>query len=925
MSESGSRPLPSRGRGQTRGRGGFRRTGGRDRDQPTSSQIDELEQGEVGEMKKKYSQELSQLKEMFSDWADVDLLFALEETDGDLFRTVEHISAGLTNPAPSYLSTPLTISGTASQFSDVKKKTKDRSRSKANDSAPAEATTRPPRASRTGGVETSRGRGRGDRGRASRPPRGGASSGIGADKSAPAADTSGWETNDNVEPTPEAAPVSAQSSAPAGPPKKTWASMFAPQPKSVPVQPKPKEEPVPILDNTGAVPSSDISSGYVEVTHSDIDDATQSPSNDDIPSSGLSNAPEVVIDDSNIELPPSEDKLTVDNVEHLPDTSNPAPTGTAASTVESSRGPDSTAASVVAQGTQAPIGRPIMGGYATTAYKATNTQGRSASFQRRLLEQSEAVVMPGNHAVDRATVQFGSLGLNGDSSGLEAEEGIESAETRPQPPQHSPTTQPRASLPPAPRTEPAVQELPKPAPGLPPAPQKEAFPAAPVPATGPHATGQQQPGGAYNQYSRYGQQSVPSESTPAAQKPYDPFSQPASQGTSDAYPTPTQAGQPQQHQSQLGGLSSNEYGSYYPSDQRNAYQNYYSGFGGQNAGAQQEGTGPARNGGAFGAASAENAFPGSQTQVRLHSTQNSSSNANDDKHQPNRFADSQQSGHNTPNPPAGGQQSSQHNVHQPHSAQNQHGYYGGHPYYNAPYYQAYMNQYGYGGQAGFSGQFGKGQQQMYGGQPHHGYGMPQSSYDQHSSSPAVAGGFGGETGLRGTGLASDYSRSGSAQPAQSQPHSTAGGFGNMQDMFGRSPGSFPSQAQQFGQQSSSQQGAGDDSLKALGDKTGGPSPNAIQPGRPSSTTNQAGQSGLPPPQSHQGFGGYPSQLGAQGAQASQQYGGGLSNLGGHQGNHQAGSQQSHQGGAYGSYGSGGFGSYNNQSYGRGWGGQYTSH
>lgn len=102
MSETVSRPLPSRGRGSTRGsRGGFRRTGGRERlgagDTRETSQNDGLDQGEIGEMKKKYPQELSSLKEMFPDWADVDLLFALEETDGDVFRTVEHISAGMAN------------------------------------------------------------------------------------------------------------------------------------------------------------------------------------------------------------------------------------------------------------------------------------------------------------------------------------------------------------------------------------------------------------------------------------------------------------------------------------------------------------------------------------------------------------------------------------------------------------------------------------------------------------------------------------------------------------------------------------------------------------------------------------------------------------------------------------------------------------
>jgi hypothetical protein len=413
--------------------------------------------------------------------------------------------------------------------------------------------------------------------------------------------------------------------------------MFAPQPKPVPVvKPKSAVESSSVPD-TGAVPSSDISSGYVEVTHSDADDVTQPPTHDDLPIGGLSegrDAPSIVVDDSNIDIPPSKDKLTEDNVEHLPDTSVPAPTGTAASTVESSRGPDSTAVSVAAQTMQQPpIGRPAMGGYATTAYKATNTQGRSASFQRRLMEQQEAVVLPGNHAVDRATVQFGSLGLNGDGAG-DVDEEREEAETRAQPPQHSPTAQPRASLPPAPRTEPATQDNlgPKPAPGLPPVAQKDMFPPSSAQApSAPQSMGQ--PSQGLNQFGRYGQPMMPMmPSEPAtAQKPYDPFSQQtATQSSSESYPSHAQTSeQTQQTQSQLGGLSSNEYGYNYPSDQRG--YNYYGAFGQQTAAAtttttaaaaaaaaaQQESAASQRNGGAFGAGSNENNFPASQSQVSL--------------------------------------------------------------------------------------------------------------------------------------------------------------------------------------------------------------------------------------------------------------------------------------------------------------------
>ena len=45
-------------------------------------------------MKRQYSSQLLMLKEMFADWTDVDLLFALEETKGDLNSTIERITEG---------------------------------------------------------------------------------------------------------------------------------------------------------------------------------------------------------------------------------------------------------------------------------------------------------------------------------------------------------------------------------------------------------------------------------------------------------------------------------------------------------------------------------------------------------------------------------------------------------------------------------------------------------------------------------------------------------------------------------------------------------------------------------------------------------------------------------------------------------------
>jgi hypothetical protein len=101
MSEATSRPAPTRGRGAGRGGRGGGRGSTRGRDRPTngtykdSAQADDFaDQGELGEMKKQYSSQLPMLKELFQDWTDVDLLFALQETDGDLESTIERISEG---------------------------------------------------------------------------------------------------------------------------------------------------------------------------------------------------------------------------------------------------------------------------------------------------------------------------------------------------------------------------------------------------------------------------------------------------------------------------------------------------------------------------------------------------------------------------------------------------------------------------------------------------------------------------------------------------------------------------------------------------------------------------------------------------------------------------------------------------------------
>ncbi|KAL1301702.1 hypothetical protein AAFC00_005911 [Neodothiora populina] len=991
MSEIDARTTPSsRGRSSTRGgRGGHTRggprsvahrsTNGTSKDVQIEEPLDE--QGELGDMKKKYASELAMVRDVFPDWTDFDLVFALEEADGDIEATIERI-----------------VAGNVSQFSDVKKP-KDRSRSKAKD-APATTGTdqfsTPVRGGRgRGGYESVRGgRGRGgaDRGRGGfRGARGGHaptdaaaakdSSGISVpttestawDTPAPAttaassttAPTNAWEssapatstptnpwninatapaaaaatetptttetpatttttadhTNEQgawgsvvtAESTPAAASEATKSTLiPDGGAKKTWASMFAkPKPAPVPVVPKQpvvpppkpaelaKQEEVPAPQEPVAAPAAP-----VEETQQ-AEPQAQAPKEEE-PTEPVAPAvqvetpvepaeeptkPNTVQDASS--LAPSHIPLTEDNLENLPDVSHPPATLTAASTAGSMD------PRVITP--QLPIGRPPAGGFQTSAYRAAATPGRSASYQRRVLEQQEAVVMPGHNAVDRAAVQFGSLGLNGDAVNLDVDDEREEPETRTQP-QQSPPSQPRASLPPAPRQqalshETSIQEnvpTPRQAPGLPP-PSQQPFAQQDAPGLSSLPQEASQPGQSYSPYARYGQQPEP-----VAQKPFDPFSHQAPSTAFDQYTSQPSAQQQQQQQQQqgFGAFSSapSDYSHYYTADQqRNAYQNYYGSAYGQQTSQSQDASGlQQRSSSGFGSAPGDSSFPSAQGPQQSQS----------------RYGDAPGSGHNTPNPSMSGQQQAAAPAHQMHQQpQHQTGYAGypyGHPYYNSPYHAAYQNQFGFTGQVGYGGAPFGGKGAVYG-QPQ-GYGMnPPSTYE---SSPATVGGF-GQTSMAsrdsalGSGLG-DYGRS-SAQPSQL----SSGGFSGMTEPFGRGQSGFQGQSQGYGQQQTMQQSAATDDLKPFGDaKTGGPSPALGQPGRPESATNSVGgqtapSSALPPPQSHQqGFGAYPG-FGSQGSQYA------LGGLGG----------SGHQQGAYGGYS--GFGNTYGNAYARGgWGGNY---
>lgn len=106
MSDIQNRSSASRGRVSARGgRGGFSSRGGRggNRSANDNSDISSFEEGEIGQMKKKYSDTLPTLKEMFPDWKDEDLVFALEDSNGELLEAIERISEGRVpvNPNPT--------------------------------------------------------------------------------------------------------------------------------------------------------------------------------------------------------------------------------------------------------------------------------------------------------------------------------------------------------------------------------------------------------------------------------------------------------------------------------------------------------------------------------------------------------------------------------------------------------------------------------------------------------------------------------------------------------------------------------------------------------------------------------------------------------------------------------------------------------
>ncbi|KAG6353776.1 hypothetical protein INS49_005256 [Diaporthe citri] len=889
MSDVQARPAASRGRGSGRGgRGGFTSRGGRNASRSAaaatngdpkhdfeSNALPTLEdQGEIGDLNKTFGSKVSLIKEVFPDWSEVDILYALKETDGDETSTIERIA-----------------DGTISQWGEVSKPKDKKAKSKAKDNtfttttgadSPAVTTARTTRGGRTDGA---RGRGRATergargaaRGRSSTATTNGRlrenqplsvptedsnawdatkndNDGGWAAGAAAVAAESAWDSNAASDTTsaapppaarPAAAPEPAQSTVIPQGTAKTWASMLrqstalkpAPQPPKEAPAPVPESEPEPAVE---PLPAPDEPPAPApEPAAEQIAELSAEPAQEQAPAE----KPMVVVPE--VALTPSQDQLTETNLEQVVDESHPPVTETAAS--ETADSWDPRASTVSANAT------PISASHA----QHQGSEGTHDQTQRRFLNQEEAVRMPqaANQQLERATVQFGAFNLNGSEDDIDA-----------------PVAQPPI--------QPAVQQ----------------------------------------QYGRFGQPTAQEQQSPFPQKPFDSYSQAnpsAAQSQFEGFPSQQQS-QPQNQQP--GGAyssSADQYSSFYTADQqnRNPY-NYY----GQNYGQQQQTSqAPQDSGlaaragfGGYGASQGDLAsqYPQSANQSRFGAA----------------VAQDPNSGNTTPNPTAQGQQptapshpqglAGQHQQQQ----QQQHG----NQFYNQPYYgqfySNYMNQYGGYGQGGFP--YGKGGG-LYG-QPHH-YGMSQQQTPfEHGSSPATgypqSSLHRNDSGGVGSGLG-DYGRAGSAQSG-AQPGLGSAGFGGIHDTFGRGVSYGAQAGQSFNAPATQPAASSAEKLEPYGDAkaASGPSPSLVG-ARPGSATNTGpSQAGLPPPQSAQpgmGYGGYPSHLqghgGLHGAQsAATGYGMG------------AGSGQAHQNSPYSAYGGFGGNSYYGSGGPRhgGWGSNY---
>ncbi|KAK6349124.1 RNAPII degradation factor [Orbilia blumenaviensis] len=950
------------------------------------------EQGELGKLKAKYASELILLREMFPAWSEDDLIGPLEEASGDTHVAANRISEG--HAAQWNDVKKKTKERPKQQKTSSANTTDEGSRSGRGGFKSARGTFEGGRGGR-GGVRGTAERGAFRGGRGGLAPRGGKTNGAeetlpveahgdeeAADGEAGSKDGSGEATVSLVEKAKAVTPVApmtasekpaAKSSVPAEPPKKTWASLLHSAPPPPPPQPQPVPVPAPVVSKKPqsppetkveppapvtepTVPPTTIAQPPQETTASlpppvvtpvikkspivapavpaistsavpqpesvvptAVPETTKVTEDHDEPGPAAEEHPEeTTAEDTPEETPeslpsPGLDKLTEENLEKIENVAPAPPTSTAASTVAT---------------TPLPISAPLQ--ISKGLPPAHRAPGHRSGL-RRMLDQHEAVVMPRGDFVDRAAVQFGSMGLNGDIDEPEEAEQPEKPETV-APPQQSPIAQPKAALPtPVPAAStPSVAPL-----AQQPVPTAQAQP----------VQEQQQPQQPQQQQLQQQQQpqqpiSLPRQApglVPPIQQPIsgNPLSsspsapqqlqQQPSQSLGQSVPRQSGFGadaakfdsygqQQQQQQQQLSGqqnpVGQSPYGGYQTQAQQpsqpsaDPYATYYSGANDPNRGgfgafysspytagqgqqqAQHQPSDQAASqprsssalGGGVGAsldnAQSGAAVSGNQQQQSQQSRFGTSFQGNEAS-QPGQ-ANAQQGGPQHP---------SQYPMHP--------SYY---PYYN------YMSQ-----MYGHYGSYPKG---FYGGSPQ-AY-MSPGGYE-HSSSPGNYSGFGGPGSQGRDSSVNEYGRTGATQghaqqqqqqQQQQSQHPTLGyGSGGMPDYMSSRQhgqlGGFGTQQQQHGL-GGQQGGHTEETLKPYGETKAptGPSANpAGAPGRPPSTSGLSGpgQSQVPQGQSQQHqqnlMGAYPQHLQAQS-------GGNTPLMGGNQGHHNS------QYGMYGGFGSG---------------------
>ncbi|KAL2267110.1 hypothetical protein VTJ83DRAFT_4387 [Remersonia thermophila] len=888
MTEVQSRPAAARGRHSGRGgRGGIAargggRAGGRpngDSKEPDSSLPTLEDEGEIADLKQQYGSKVDTIKEMFPDWTSVDILFALQETNGDENLTVTRMAEG-----------------TISRWSEVSSQKKDRTRIKAKtDSTPADAAHGAgPRASRGGrAADSGRGRGRGGaRGKPAHPATNGTRGKDSQPLSVPTEEVSEWNTKPKEDapavdgpaatqppaastaPTTTSAPKPAPAPAPAPAPVKTWASMLrqstapkpAPKPKEPPAKaPEPAIEPLPAAEPAQPEPEAPApapapapaSAPAPAPAPAPVEEPAPEPKEEAAPAPApaaetapappapivpaVPAIPAVVVPE--VALPPPKDQLTEKNLDQIKDDSHPPVTETAASEAADSWDPRGAMPSATATPISASQQQHQQAARAAASKPAARTP---VHHPRRMLDQLEAVRMPGNREVDRAAVQFGAFSLNGPIDD-DVDGDREEPETRPQPPQDSPGAQPRASLPPAqPAPVPDAFPAQKPAASQIPTGPAAAAPAAPQAGTPATSQSTVQPPAAQNnqQFGRFGQPSgQDSAASFPTSKPFEPFGQQPTAAAAQSqfeggFPGQAQAqgAQPPAQQQPGAPFSSapSDFSSYYTADHPSRFNYYNQSFGPQGTQAQQDALAsqPQRAFGGY-APGSDNLgqYPQSGAQSRFGGS---------------TVADSQ-----TATTAAPGQATTQAQS-GPGTQSQIHGQQPPEYPYNTPYFPNYYYNMGYTGYGQGGYPYGKGN-----------FGLP----NQYGINPSTPHAY-PSSAFGGSGLNRDDYRVNSGQ--SSQP-GLAGGFGGVHDAFGRGASAYQSQTGQSfnapGSQTGTGPAAGDD-LKPFGDakaaggpspSLGGPSPSLAGPSpslggaaRPGSAANSGpAQGGLPPPQSNQ--------------------------------------------------------------------------